>query len=151
MWDWGSAYLHILGAILFVGYALFWSIMAFALARRVDGARRQEYLSMIKATRWPPGGVPQRLRIPFLGLGWLFLLLMLASGLALLSPSEFTVDAIASSFAGQGRLGQLFSAKMILVGLICVGQLVLSLRLAGSIMYAMLAGALCVTGLSAVL
>lgn len=151
MWQWANAYLHMLGAIVFVGYSLFWGIMAFALGRRVDGTRRLEYLTMIRATRWPPGGIPEWGRIPLLGLGWLFLLLMFITGIILLSPGGVRMEAITTAIAGGGRLGQLFTVKMILVGLICIGQLMLSFRLASGTMYAMLAGALCVTGVSALL
>ncbi len=91
-------YIHLVASVLLVGYFLFWLIMTVGL-ERLEPAEEIGPLTaaMLAGGRWPPAGVPWRLRLALPGLGWAFLLLMVASGLALL--------AVGSGYPLNGVLG----------------------------------------------
>jgi hypothetical protein len=103
-------YLHVVTSVLLVGYALFWFIMTVALDRMEPPARRAEYLQVMSGGRWPPGGLPGKLRLPFPWLGWAFLAVLVASGVA--------VYALGPRFLPDGPLG----LKLGLLAVLVVGM-----------------------------
>ncbi len=70
-----SAYAHIILSILLMGFALFWLFMEAALRKRHGPVEGRELLAILARAAWPPGGVPESLRIP---LPWLSLLVIAA-------------------------------------------------------------------------
>lgn len=75
-----GAFVHLVGAVLLVGYLLFWAIMAFALGRRFAPGEVARYLDIVAAARWPHVIVPWRLRLPWPMVGWTMLAVMILTG-----------------------------------------------------------------------
>lgn len=88
------AFLHLVGAVLLVGYLLFWAIMGLALGRRFAPGEVLRYLDIVAASRWPHVLVPWRLRLPWPMVGWAMLAFMLLSGLLLLGIGPVGLDGI---------------------------------------------------------
>ena len=76
-----AAWLHIVLAILLMGFALFWFFMEIALRKRHAPARAAELLQALTRARWPHVGVPPALRIPLPWLSWLVIAAIVVTGL----------------------------------------------------------------------
>jgi hypothetical protein len=79
-----GAFVHLVGAVLLVGYLLFWAIMALALGRRFAPGEVGRYLDIVAASRWPHVIVPWRLRLPWPMVGWAMLAVVILTGGVLL-------------------------------------------------------------------
>jgi hypothetical protein len=101
-------YVHLVVSVLLTGYALFWVIMAIGLGREESPAEGSRLLRVINAGRWPPG-IPWSLRLPFPGVAWLFLLVLAATGLALMPGVP-------------GAIGPVLGVKLGLVVLLVAGH-----------------------------
>jgi hypothetical protein len=67
------AYVHLVASVLVVGYFLFWLIMMVGLPRLEPQAEVAPLTAaMLAGARWPPAGVPWKLRLTLPGLGWAF-------------------------------------------------------------------------------
>lgn len=108
-------WVHLVAAIVFAGYALFWLVMAFALRSEGRDLDSGETLSRIGRLRWPPVAVPKALRIPILGLGWLLVLFMAASGFLLLHARGIGSAQLASAEFWREGVGLVIAAKLILL------------------------------------
>jgi len=108
------ALLHVLTMVFFVGYALFFTIVALARTHHEGGDDTNAFLSRLAWTRWPPLVVPKPLRLPVHGLGWLALVVLAVTGMGLLHERGMTLDEL--------------SLKLILVGGVLGGQLALTIR-----------------------
>lgn len=117
-----AVYAHLVAAVLYVGYFLFWVIMARGLATTRELEDADTYMERIHRAHWPPEGMPGLVRLPFHGLGWVFWVALIASGglvVALVHP-----ERAASPEAGGS--GWILGAKILLVGvlgLVHAGQL----------------------------
>ena len=80
-----AAFAHLVGAVLLVGYLLFWAIMGLALGRRFAPDEVRRYLGVVGSARWPHVVVPWRLRLPWPMVGWAMLAFMILSGALLLA------------------------------------------------------------------
>jgi hypothetical protein len=77
------AYAHLVTSVLLVGYFLFWLIMTAGLERLEPAADVAPLTAaMLAGARWPPAGVPWTLRLTLPGLGWVFLAVLVLTGLA---------------------------------------------------------------------
>ena len=77
-------YGHLVARVLLVGYLLFWFIMTAGLERLEPAAAVAPLTgAMLAGARWPPAGVPWKLRLSLPGLGWALFAVMVATGLAL--------------------------------------------------------------------
>jgi hypothetical protein len=87
-----GAFVHLVGAVLLVGYLLFWAIMALALSRRFAPGEVGRYLDTVAASRWPHVMVPWHLRLPWPMVGWVMLAAMILTGglLLLVGPIGFS-------------------------------------------------------------
>ena len=91
-------YVHLVTSVLLVGYFLFWLIMTVGLERLEPAGEIGPLIAaMLAGGRWPPAAVPWRIRLTLPGLGWTFLLVLVASGLALVTRGP--------SYSIQGVLG----------------------------------------------
>lgn len=125
-------YVHLVAAVAFVGYTLFWAVIAVSLERRFDRAEAARLLRAVRASRWPNVAVPPAARLPLPLLGWGFLLVLGVTGASL-----------------GIRGGGVFSAKLALVALLVVAQAALTAKPGRGLALANLAAALAVVGLSA--
>ena len=75
-----TAYLHLVLSVFLVGYVLYWAIMVVALRRSCDPAETLRLLAVASHARWPHVVVPWALRLPLPFMGWGFLLILLATG-----------------------------------------------------------------------
>jgi hypothetical protein len=71
-----AIYAHLVGAVLLVGYLLFWALVTAATWREYAGSPAEQLLQAAKAAAWPLPGYP--LRLPLIG--WLILALVVGSG-----------------------------------------------------------------------
>lgn len=117
---WLAAFAHIVAGVLFVGQALFWVIMASALAREEGPAETTRLLGRINRGRWPPAGTPGPVRFPFPALGWLFLLALAVTGVLMLPgpPRELLGS----------RYGSVLAVKLSLFGLLLAGHAIATFR-----------------------
>lgn len=101
---------HVLTMVAFVGYALFFALVALASREPDTGA----FLRRLAWTRWPPFAVPPPLRLPLHALGWLALVVLAATGLWLAHERGVGIDDL--------------GLKWILIGGVFGGQLALTVR-----------------------
>ncbi|MCS6780257.1 MAG: hypothetical protein NZ555_11215 [Geminicoccaceae bacterium] len=111
-----AALLHLVVAIFFVGYLLFWAILALALGRDRGPAEVERHLAVAAAARWPHVLVPWKLRLPLPVVGWLLLALAVGSGV------------LAGAASGSSHLGFAFWLKLAAVGLLFAVHLPLARR-----------------------
>jgi len=114
----GFLYLHLVGAVLLTGYALFWVVMAGALAvatRRDEAAR---LFGVVAATRWPPALLPRRWRLTLAGVGTAILAWLVATGGPLMHQGG----------PHAGVTGPALALKLGFVGLFGAGNLLLMVR-----------------------
>ncbi len=78
-----TAYAHLVGAVLLVGYALFWVIMAAGFRGEPDRAQGQRLRAVAARSRWPY--LPRPLQPSLTGVGWLLQAAMAGTGLLLLA------------------------------------------------------------------
>ncbi len=79
-----AAYLHLVLTVFLVGYVLYWVVMVVALRRRCDPAETRRLLAVANRARWPHV-LPWGLRLPLPFVGWGVVLILLATGLGLVS------------------------------------------------------------------
>jgi len=85
-----TAYIHLVLTVFLVGYVLYWAIMAVALRRTCDPDETLRLLAVANRARWPHVVVPWALRLPLPFMAWAFLLILLATGVALLSGHDWS-------------------------------------------------------------
>jgi hypothetical protein len=130
-----GAFVHLVGAVLLIGYLLFWAIMGLALGRRFAPDEVRRYLGIVASARWPHVVVPWHLRLPWPMVGWAMLAAMILTGaLLLVGPAGF--DAV-------------MLAKLLVVALLVGLHHVLAKRATPTIAYAGLGLGLLVVALSA--
>jgi len=108
-WSFVLVYVHVVGAILLVGYCLFWAVMTIATRRELAAPDALRLLQTARAAAWPLPGKPLELT----SIGWLLLIFAAATGLLCL-PAGFSIDQLVS---GQ-KFGTLLSTKLILLALL---------------------------------
>ncbi len=84
-----AIFAHLVGAVLLVGYFLFWALVTAATWREHSGSTAEQLLQAAKAAAWPLPGYP--LRLPLIG--WLILALVVGSGVLMLISSEFAAGS----------------------------------------------------------
>ncbi|MCS6877377.1 MAG: hypothetical protein N2038_04730 [Geminicoccaceae bacterium] len=101
-----AAFAHLSSAVLLVGYALFWAIMALALARDGQPEEVERRLGVLAAARWPHVLVPLRWRLPLPIVGWLLFAAAAGTGM------------LAGALSGLQARGPAFWLKIAAVGLL---------------------------------
>jgi uncharacterized membrane protein len=110
-----SVWLHILGAMVWVGGMLFLALVMVPVARRLPPGERAVLLAAIG----------QRFRL----VGWLSLLLILLTGLVISGYRGVTGEAVATGALLASPWGRLFAAKMGLVAIMVALTLIHDLAL----------------------
>lgn len=86
-----AIYAHLVGAVLLVGYCLFWALVTAATWREYSGSTAEQLLQAAKSAAWPLPGYPPKLPL----IGWLIVAFVVGSG----------VLAIVSGASAAGSLG----------------------------------------------
>jgi hypothetical protein len=128
-----AAYIHLVLTVFLVGYVLYWAVMVVALRRSCDPGETLRLLGVASRARWPHVVVPWAMRVPLPLTGWAFLLILLASGVALASEYGWS---------------PLLLAKLALVAAFAVIQLLLTRRPVPVLIFANFALALVIVVLS---
>jgi hypothetical protein len=79
-WTFVVVYAHLVGAVLFVGYFLFWALLTSATWREFSGSGAEQLLRAARAAAWPFPGYKPNLAL----IGWLLLAFVVASGVLLI-------------------------------------------------------------------
>lgn len=106
-WGFIVVYAHVVGAILLVGYCLFWLVMTTATHREFAGSDALHLLQAARAATWPLPGM--KLTLPVIG--WLLLVFVSVAGLLCL-PDGFSMNQLIS--------GQTFSTLLLTKGILLV-------------------------------
>lgn len=94
-WTFVIVYAHLVGAVLFVGYFLFWALITTAIWRKFSGTPAEELLKTARTASWPLPGYKPSLRL----IGWLLLFLLVGSGVISImtgtaAVGSYTTDTI---------------------------------------------------------
>lgn len=127
-WPLLGVYAHLVLAVLLVGYALFWWIMATVLSGGHGDAEARRLLATTADSRWPPAIVPGRLRIGLVWVGWVFLALLFVTGGALLEARGISVRRLLAGDPAPAPLTAPLALKLGLVVVLAVGQTGLAFR-----------------------
>jgi hypothetical protein len=114
-----SAYAHIILSILLMGFALFWLFMETALRKRHGPVQGGELLAVVARAKWPPGGVPEPMRVPLPWMSWLVIAAIVVTGIP---------GALA-----RGAVGPLVAVKIALFVAILVVQFLMTRSLRASL------------------
>jgi hypothetical protein len=126
---------HLVGAIVLTGMALFWGIMVVSLKHHGEDAELGVTLGILNRSRWPHVVVPWKLRLPLPIVSWVVILVMIVTGGLLMREGTTDIDGM-------------MIAKLLLVLLIAVVQLLLTKRPTPAPIFANLALVLAVVVLS---
>lgn len=130
-----AVYIHILAAVLWVGYVLFWTILIGPLRQKFEPTESARLAKFMNQAAWPPAIIPVPYRLQFWALGWLFLLVMIASGGFLLYARGLTTAMHGSEGLFSHPFGQPLAAKLGLVLGVMVCQVLLSFRTTPTVIY----------------
>lgn len=110
-------YIHILSAILWVGYTLYWFLVIPPLKNEFNRKVGNNLINQIDYSEWPPGSITGPLRLTFSGLGLICIATLIASGLVLLYLRGFTLHEFSSGHIFMNSLGLLGIGKLSLVAI----------------------------------
>lgn len=118
-------YVHLLVAVLWGGYILFWALILRRPGSGLEALRSATFIRLLKHTPWPPASLPVPYRIRFPGLGWGALAVLAATGLFMLyAQGAISQTAIARELVFS-TYGRTLSVKLILVVALAACQLCL--------------------------
>jgi hypothetical protein len=98
-------YAHVVGAILVVGYCLFWAVMTTAARRQFASADALRFLRAARSAAWPLPGKKPTLAL----IGWLLLIFVAVVGVLCL-PDGYSMGRLISG----ERFSTLLSIKLVL-------------------------------------
>jgi hypothetical protein len=130
-----SVYLHILATVLWVGYALFWTIMIGSLRKSFDAKESTRLVNLVNQALWPPEPVPAPYRVKFPGIGWAALFVLVVTGISTLYFQSVTLDQVISRDLFLSPFGWTLAAKLIFVLALLICQFLLSYRPAPGVIY----------------
>jgi len=110
-WTYIVIYAHLVGAVFFVGYFLFWALLTNATWREHPGEKAKELLQQARSASWPLPGYQPSLRL----IGWLLVVFLVITGvLAILS------GASAAGSLGTATVHAMRGVKVLLLGVLVV-------------------------------
>lgn len=122
-------YVHLLVAVFWVGYILFWALILRRPIHGLDALRSATFIRLLHRTPWPPASLPVPYRVRFPGLGWGALAVLGATGLfilyahAVMSQTAMARELVLSPY------GRTLGAKLVLVVALAVCQFFLIKKL----------------------
>jgi hypothetical protein len=119
---------HILAAVFWTGYVLFWTIMTAVVKHDLNSSQARQVFQLASECKWPPGLIPlsYRLRIP--ALGWTFFFVLAISGLLILFSQGNTLGQLGWGRFFAGSQGKTMTAKLISVVGLAICQLFLTFQ-----------------------
>lgn len=108
-------YVHLLCAIFWVGYTLYWFYVVSPLHKEPDERRGKEIIQLIDRAVWPPPSLPSPIRLSFSSLGAVSIAVLVLTGFGMLFLRGFTLHDITSGHLFQDGLGRLGLTKVFLV------------------------------------
>ena len=148
VWYLLNVYVHVVATVFWIGYALFWTIMAGSLAQRFDRPESHRFLRLIGQAAWPPAGIPTPYRLSFPDLGWVALGCLMLTGGFLLPYRGITLERM---LTGEVSLDSFLVGKLLLVATVLICQVRLSVRPSPRVIRLHMGTALCVVVLSVLL
>ncbi len=118
-------YVHLLAAVLWVGYILFWALILRRPSRGLDALRSAIFIRLLHRTPWPPTSLPVPYRVRFPGLGWGALAVLGATGLFMLYAQGGIAQRPIARELLFSPYGRTLSVKLIMVVALAACQLVL--------------------------
>lgn len=147
-WQLLIVFIHMMAAIVWFGYVLFWAIITGPVAEKQGPRGAARVLALVNRAAWPPRQIPLPFRLTLSQVGWGLLALLALTGVLLLPHKGVAFGDLFTGAAFAGRFGGLLAAKLVLVAALGALQLRLALRPTRGIAYANLAGAVLVAGFS---
>jgi uncharacterized membrane protein len=144
-------FLHIMTSIVWVGYVLFWTIVAGPIARSGGSSEAARVFEAVNRAPWPPRKIPTPFRFKFSQVGGLLLIVLAITGFVLVVAEGIGPGDLLSGRFLADRFGRLLAAKLVFVALLAVLQFRLAARPSQRSAYANLAAAVVVVVLSALL
>lgn len=110
-WTYIVIYAHLAGAVIFVGYFLFWALLTTATWREYPGEKARHLLQLARSASWPLPVYQPSIRL----IGWLLALFLVITGvLAILS------GASAAGSLGTETVHAMRGVKVLLLGVLVV-------------------------------
>ncbi|MBM3319135.1 MAG: hypothetical protein FJY73_00465 [Candidatus Eisenbacteria bacterium] len=144
-------FLHIMTSILWVGYVLFWTIVAGPIARAGGSSEAARVFEAVNRAPWPPRKIPAPFRFKFSQVGGLLLVVLAITGFLLVFAEGIGLGDLVSGRFLTDRFGRLLAVKLVLVLLLAGLQFRLAARPSRRTAYGNLLGAVIVVVLSALL
>jgi hypothetical protein len=146
-----NVFLHIMLSIVWVGYALFWAIVAGQVVKEYGPEGSPRVFALVNRAPWPPRKLPIPWHMKFSGVAAGLLLLLALTGAILAAHEAGSLGALASGAFLSGKFGRLLAAKVILVAVLVAGQVRLARSPGPRLAWANLAVTVAVVVLSALL
>jgi len=128
IWYLSAVFVHIMCAILWIGYVLFWLIITRPIERRFDSAESSRILGLVNHAEWPPRMIPSPVRLRFSQVAWVFLVVLALTGTVMAVHRGVTGTELLSGAFLHARFGQILTAKLAVVVLVVALQLRLARR-----------------------
>ena len=110
-WTYIVIYAHLVGAVIFVGFFLFWALLTTATWREYPGEKAKALLQLARNASWPLPGYQPSIRL----IGWLLALFLVITGvLAIVS------GASAAGSLGTATVHAMRGIKVLLLGVLVV-------------------------------
>jgi len=151
VWSLLIVYVHMMSAVLWIGYLLFWTIIARPVAQEFGPAEATRVFHLIGNTHWPPPKIPAPFRLRFAGVGWALLIVFLVTGVLRAHAEGATLQRVLTGELFREAFGELLAIKLMLFTLLVFLQLRLSRNPAPGLFYLNMAAGVAVVGLSVIL
>ncbi len=146
-----TVYVHIMCAVLWTGYSLFWAVIAGPVVREFGPSESTRLFRRLSDAPWPPPQIPVPVRLRFSGVGWTLLVLFAATGVLAAHHQGGTLERILSGAFFREPFGALLAVKLLFVAGLFLLQLRLTRRPTPRIFYLNLAAGVTVVALSVIL
>jgi uncharacterized membrane protein len=120
IWYLSSVFVHVMCSILWVGWVLFWLLIARPIERRLEGAESARVLGSVNRAQWPPRAIPVPFRLTLPQVAWGLLLLLAASGTVMLVHRSAPPEGAFFGRLPPGPFGPILAAKLVVVGAVVI-------------------------------
>ncbi len=146
-----TVYVHIMCAIVWIGYVLFWLILTPPVERRFGAPVAADILGLVTRSEWPPRAIPAPFRLTFPQVAWGLLLLLALTGTIMAVSRGVTGADVVSGDIIRTVFGRVLVLKLAVVAVVIALQVRLARRPNRAAVYATSAAAFGLIVLSAIL